>query len=863
MICKEGEKMSAKKFTNGTTGGPVMVDVEDDKIVRIYPIEFDETDAESWKIEARGKSFTPPRKTSVTPYTSGIKSLVYSNKRILKPLKRVDYKVDEGKINARNRGISGYEEISWEEALSIAANEISRVKEKYGPSALGFAHSSHQLWGNVGYWMSAWDRFKNLLGFTDITSNPDSWEGWHWGAMHTWGFSWRYGLPEQYDLLEDAMQNTELIVFWSSDPEATSGVYAAHEGTPRRFWLKELGVEMVFIDPYFNHSASLFGDKWIAPRLGTDTCLALAIAYIWIEENLYNTEFVEEKTVGFKEWKDYILGNEDGIVKSPAWAAKQCDIPEREIIALARNWGRKKTMLAAGGIGGFGGACRRSNGNEWAKMMVCLAAMQGIGNPGSNIWSTQQGTPVDTDFFFPGYSEGGISGDIKGMRRWNERMFDKGGMSGPKQSEQTLMKLAYPDAISENKSSEWYFKGVKNQQEQFIKREYPEKGKSKIKLIYRFGGSNIGTMSQSDRYASMYQKDNVECVISEAVWMEGETPYADIILPACTNFERWDISEFAHAAGYLADSFTQNNHRVITLQKKCIEPLGESKSDYWILSELSKRLGLGEVYTDGNKNEIDWVKQIFEASDLPKYITWEKFFDKGYFVVPVNSKRKKTPALKWFAEGKTCDTPDWTLVNGDMSKLQTKSGKIEFVASSLEEMEKIDENRPMLPKHISSWEGYDSEIAHKYPLQLLTPHPRFSMHSVGDGKDSFINDIEEHRILIDNHYYWIARMNPIDAAKRKLKGNDKILLYNDRGGVVCGLEISERVRPGVVHSYGSSAEYNPLGAAGNSIDIGGCVNILTSKRYITDTANGMALDCQLEVKHWDGEKTISEITKKV
>ena len=68
----------------------------------------------------------------------------------------------------------------------------------------------------------------NLVGFTYGEHNPDSWEGWHWGGMHMWGFSHRLGIPEQYDLLEDALKNTEMIVFWSSDPESTSGA-----STPR------------------------------------------------------------------------------------------------------------------------------------------------------------------------------------------------------------------------------------------------------------------------------------------------------------------------------------------------------------------------------------------------------------------------------------------------------------------------------------------------------------------------------------------------------------------------------------------------------------------------------------------------------
>ncbi len=51
----------------------------------------------------------------------------------------------------------------------------------------------------------------NMLEFTPVLDNPDSWEGWHWGAVveHTYGFFWRLGMPEPYDCLGDALQNAE------------------------------------------------------------------------------------------------------------------------------------------------------------------------------------------------------------------------------------------------------------------------------------------------------------------------------------------------------------------------------------------------------------------------------------------------------------------------------------------------------------------------------------------------------------------------------------------------------------------------------------------------------------------------------
>jgi trimethylamine-N-oxide reductase (cytochrome c) len=157
-----------------------------------------------------------------------------------------------------------------------------------------------------------------------------------------------------------------MVVFWSADPETTGGVYGAFESTVRRDWLKQAGMKMVFIDPYYNHTAGLIGDKWFAPRLGTDVALGLAIAFVWLTEGLYDKEYVASRTHGFDEWKAYVLGESDGTAKTPDWAELETTIPAREIRALAREWGTKKTMLSAGGMGGWGGACRAATGNEWA-----------------------------------------------------------------------------------------------------------------------------------------------------------------------------------------------------------------------------------------------------------------------------------------------------------------------------------------------------------------------------------------------------------------------------------------------------------------------------------------------------------------
>ena len=848
-----------EKLTNGTTGGPVFVYVKDGRIVRITPMELGEEDAASWVIKARGKEFSPPRKTTISPYSLAWRSMIYSPDRLLHPLKRVDFDVN-GNRNCQNRGVSGYEKISWDEAGDIIAAEIKRIKREYGSAAIMSTASSHHLWGHIGYRHSAYFRFMNMIGYTYADHNPDSWEGWHWGGMHQWGFSHRLGNPEQYDLLEDALQNTEMIIFWSSDPETTGGIYSAFESTSRRKWLKDLGVKMIFIDPYYNHTAGLYSDKWFAPRPGGENAMACAIAYTWITEDLYDKEYIESRTLGFDKWKDYLLGKDDGIPKTPQWAEAESNIAARDIKALAREWASKKTMLAAGGLGGWGGACRSATGGEWARLMISLQAMQGLGKPGINIWSTTQGAPHDTDFVFPGYTEGCISGDVDNSAagyRWVQTMNGRATRSNVNSPMgQHIPRLRIPECILDGKY-EWRGKGFCGQsiEAQFHQYKYPADGHPEIQMYYRYGGSFIGTMNETNRYVKAYQTERLPFVVNQSIWLEGEAKFADIILPACTNFERWDISEFAGCHGYIGDSTNQVNHKVISLQKKCIEPLGESKSDYEIFAFLADKLGFRNEYTDGGLTELDWVKRLFDASDLPKAISWEEFSEKGYYVVPPPEGRQSTPALRWFAEDRKQDTPDWgphPESRAEFGKgLQTASGLIEFEASSLKRFDPEDAGRPLLPMYIPSWEGHHTtELYRKYPLQLISPHPRFSFHTMGDAKDSWINDIKDHRVLKeDGYYYWIIRLNTEEALARGIGQHDLVKVFNDRGAVICAAQLTERLPLGVVHSYESSADYDPTGKPGESIDRKGCINLLTPGRYMSKNANGMAPNsCLVEIE---------------
>jgi molybdopterin guanine dinucleotide-containing S/N-oxide reductase-like protein len=844
------------RYCNMTNGGPVHIYVKHGKIIRMTPIDLTEEDGASWTIEARGLELTPPRKTTLAPHGQNAKSIIYSPDRLLYPMKRVDFDPN-GARNPQNRGKSGYVRISWDEAIKIVSDEIKRQKREYGPGCIAVSHGSHHTWGNIGYYLSALFRFANAIGMTRVHHNPDSWEGWYWGAVHHWGYTLRVGQSETYGTVEDCLQNCDMIVFWAADPESTSGSYGAQEGTVRRQWLKDpkLGIKVVHVDPYYNASAQFLPGKWFAPKPTTSVAMAMAIAYVWIKEGLYDKEYVKTHTIGFDKWKAYLLGEEDGIPKTPEWQEKETGVPAKDVRALAREWGRKRVYLAPGGWGnGHGGACRNQTGIPWARVMVCLSAMQGLGKPGCNMGNLQWGCPLDFNFYFPGYSEGGMSGDLENTALPVELYQRMPQLPSMNSNGQTIPRIWMPEAIIEGKAEGYRWVG-KSIEHQFMKFAYPAPGHSPVHMLYKYGGSILSTMNNTNRWVKMYQSPNLEFVVNQSIWFEGEAQFADVILPACTNFERTDICEWAGLGGYGHHGQQQLNHRVVVFQAPAIEPLGESKPDYWIFNEILKPLGLANYFSEGC-NEIDWVYRLYLASDLPKVISFKQLLKRGYYVIPAEKEKLRAPvSFRWFWENRKKDVPEAQPLPSDYTEeflrgLQTQSGKLEFECNSLKRVN--DPERPPIVKYEPAAEGPHSPEFSRYPLQLLTPHSKYSFHTQGDGKDSFLLNIEDHRVKVDGYYYWIMRMNPQDAAERGIRKHDLVKVYNERGAVICAALLTQRLPRGVCHGYESSAVYDPMGEPGKSVDRGGCLNLLTPHKSQTKSTHALAgANALVEIELWD------------
>ena len=135
-------------------------------------------------------------------------------------------------------------------------------------------------------------------------------------------------------------------------------------------------------------------------------------------------------------------------------------------------------------------------------------------------------------------------------------------------------------------------------------------------MYYKYGGSHIGTMVETNRYASMYRSDKLEFVVNQSIWFEGEAKFADVILPACTNFERWDISEFANCGGYIQHA----SPSATTASSSC----STSASSRWANRNRTSRYsstwpsGWASAMFSEGVTEFDWCRRLFDATDLPQ-----------------------------------------------------------------------------------------------------------------------------------------------------------------------------------------------------------------------------------------------------
>ncbi|MFC1905444.1 molybdopterin-dependent oxidoreductase [Chloroflexota bacterium] len=808
-VLERKEQTVIKGLALGGHGAmPAAIDVKDGKIVRIRPFhldwKYDKKEFNPWAIKARGKVLEPSMKIAQPPFCLAYKKRVYSPNRIKYPLKRIDWDPN-GERNPQSRGKSKFKRISWNEATDIIASEIKRIKAKYGSYAIlaqGDGHGESKI---VHAAHGCQYEFLKLLGdCTFQQRNPDSWEGWYWGAKHIWGMDKTMGLmAPQTNLVKDVSENSEMLLFWGCDPETTPYFYLA--GLPSQlcyFW-SEIGIKQIYICPDLNYGAAVHADKWIPVLPNTDAALQLAIAYIWITNGIYDKEYVATHTLGFEKFADYVLGKEDGIPKTPEWASQKCGVPEWTIKALAREFAAKITSI----IHSFGGSYIRGPfSSEPARLEVILLGMQGLGKPGVHQQSWWKGFP-------------------RAMVKPDETPARQGSMYGwffPPPP-QVLPKTLIHKAILSDKPISWYGSSAQicPTEDQFKKYTYPiprAEGGTEIHMIWSDTPCRTTCWNCGNETIEAFQNHKIECIVVQHQWLENDTLLADVILPVNTKIEEQDF-------GIDRDS----QYFSIFLEEKSIEPVGESRSDYEIVCEVARKLGLYKEYTRGKTVE-EWIKYGYEKSGVQGLVSWDVLKEKGYYVVPTAPDwENDPPCLSQFA-----DDPE-------ANPLETPSGKLEFYSERLAKYFPDDKERPPVPHWVEKSDMHDerlsSESANKYPLLLISNHPRWRLHAQCDDI-AWTREAPTCKVKgWDGYMYEPVWINPVDAVKRSIMDGDIVNVFNARGAVLGGARVWERIMPGVTYmDHGARCDWIIPG----KLDRGGAINLISPAGLTSENCTGQA-----------------------
>lgn len=869
-------KNSKKTFKGGSLMGPrsgPITYVESDekgKLTRIRPFNYDQImDYDSknpWRIDAHGQSLQVTHRSLPGEFYLAYKKRVYSNNRVKYPLKRVDWD-PKGERNTQNRGKSRYVRISWDEATTLIADELKRIKETYGMPAVLAEADMHGEGKHIAPSHGCMNRLLSIMGgYTVQMRNADSWEGWTWGSKHVWGGESVGQMQSSCNVWPDIAKNAELLLFWAADPESTAMGFDGYMSSRLNQWLHLLGLKYVYIDPALNFSACYMADKWIPILPNTDAALYLGIIYTWLKEGTYDKEYVETHAIGQDQFFDYVLGKTDGEPKTPAWASEKCGVSEWTIKALARDWAKKITSVT---IGNGGPGIRGPYSSEPARLQSICLGMQGLGKPGRhqakwlewNLHTPLYAMPyqgekiidvphraeivrpankksagifnftareVVEENIHKAVSEGREGGryDLSAEAKSIEELAElcKITETSPQQS---IPKSMVHDAILKDRI-EWYglYSFCGPREEQFVKYQFPVPGHSRIHAIWTDSPCMTTCWNDSFNFVKAVRSPEIEFIVAQQPWLENDCILADIILPVQTKFEMQDICDDTSSSVFTS----------VYREYAACPPVGESRNDFDCVAEVARKIS-PEVYNEYTCNDMPEEKVIelfWQGTGLTDYDKDDDFHKKDIFVMPCIADYQDFSIYP----------PGWSLFANDPEKhpLSTPSGKLEFTSTGLSEHFPDDDERPPYPKWIEKGETHDeslsSERADKYPLLCMSNHGHWRFHANCDDI-TWNREMETMKIRgKDGYQYEAAWISPKTAEKCGVKHGDIVKIYNERGTVLCGAYVTERLVDSTVY-VDHGARFDPIDA--ESIDRGGAINLITPHGNVSKFSTGMVV----------------------
>ena len=327
--------------------------------------------------------------------------------------------------------------------------------------------------------------------------------------------------------------------------------------------------------------------------------------------------------------------------------------------------------------------------------------------------------------------------------------------------------------------------------------------KNDIKMVINSGGNILINQHSDCGRTDKILRDTSKCefiVVCDNM-MTASCRYADVLLPDTLGNETEDLVGNGDSMGETA---------FITPIHKAVNPQWEQRSTWEICRGIAEKMGLEAAYTEG-RTQRGWIEWAYEQNrkQNPELPDFKTFWATG---------PHQLLHLKW-------DRIAFSDFRADPAKhpLKTPSGKIEIYS---EQLAKIAETWTLpkgdvitaLPKFVRTWEMAGDPKAKTYPLQCYGYHGHGRVHSSFHNLP-WVREAHPDRVLV----------NPVNAEERGLFEGQKVRVFNDRGAIEIAVHITPRIIPGVC-ALPQGAWYRPVKKNGKTVDVGGCINTLTSPR---------------------------------